>query len=203
MPKSFSEDGASGAFNSSDPPKSGGTMPGWQMAAAAGVTPGAFRPQSQAVVQPSAPTSGWGYNPANLGIYRQLRGFEDGGEVGADAPGYNDPGLGGGDFTVRINQAIATVNNALSYGRKLNGLGDGGGGEYQVAGNIPAVPASQSESGVAPTRPFPRLDPLPTPFGKRTPGGQRTSDAGEQEQSGSGATASNQYGIPEDDEEAA
>lgn len=97
--------------------------------------------------------------------------FEDGGGVPDDA------GDGMNGFQSRVNVALATVDNALSYGRRLHGLQTpDAAGEQKLAGNIPAAPASQSESGAPPQRPFPRLDPAPNPFGKR-----RMSDAGDQE----------------------
>lgn len=103
--------------------------------------------------------------------------FEDGGEV-PDGGGLE--GDGGGDqndptgMQSSINEALKTVDDALSYGRKLHGFSDDGGGQ-QTAGNIPAAPASQSESGLPQDRPFPRLDPGANPFGRRQGGPQRMS----------------------------
>lgn len=107
-------------------------------------------------------------------------GSGDSGDAGA-IPTTQDP------MTGMLAQALDSVDTALAYGRKLFGLGgssgaidmgnqpvsnmgirgDAGGGQ-QVAGNIPSVPAGQSETGIPPAQP--RLGPLPptsNPFGKR------------------------------------
>lgn len=130
--------------------------------------------------------------------------FEDGGEVPGGALGNDLDDGSGGDFGDSISQALKTVNDALNYGRQLHGLTQGSQqssqqGSTQVADStspLPRAPASQSDTGIPATRPFPRLDPLPNAFGKR-----RVSDASGG-QSGSDDQASNQQGIP-DEEEAA
>ncbi len=167
----------------------------------------------------------------NAAAYGQM--FEDGGSVpggsGLDADGDYDGDMPNDPtgMQARINQALQTVDNALSYGRKLHGLSDkydqmdnnqmgrwrspieggnrpgsntpeldnGKNMSSQMAGNIPAQPAPQSESGIPPQRPFPRLDPTANPFGKRGP--QKMADAGEDQ------GQPEDQGIPTDEEEAA
>jgi len=99
-------------------------------------------------------------------------GFADGGLV-TDDDGDGDATPGGDDtqtpdhmdhFQQRINAAIATVDNALSYGRKLHGLG---GGEQDMASSMPAVPGNPY--GQQRDQPMPGpLPPTNNPFGKRT-----------------------------------
>lgn len=209
MPKDFSEDGAAGA---SGPPQgtsgtfgnssSGGAIPqNWLSNGAlapngyGGVWNGNQITQQQASDEFGAGALGQGA----LGLM-----FEDGGTVpdqddagaGADPSGDTpggDPTSGTGD---PISLALTTVDNALAYGRKLNGLPSSGGdsqqaaamptipgnqsdtpGPYQPgqprpqqqAANMPMQPPSQSESGVKPLQPMPgRLPPTSNPFGKRT-----------------------------------
>lgn len=78
----------------------------------------------------------------------------------------------GSQMQVDINSALGVLKGVLDYGRKLHGLG-GGGGEDQVAGNIPAAPFSETP------KPQPMMPPgsLPygpneKPFGKRVEGEQ-------------------------------
>lgn len=92
--------------------------------------------------------------------------FAQGGEVeGADEQFGFDPMASQGDLVERLAAARATVKGAMDFGRKQNGL-------EQLAGlnRMPTVPASQSESGIPPERPFPRLEPTKNPFGKRAEG---------------------------------
>lgn len=68
-----------------------------------------------------------------------------------------------------LSQALASVQSALAFGRKLHGLGgEEEGGAVQTADRMPAVPGNQSESGVARPQPMPGpLPPTNNPFGKR------------------------------------
>ena len=61
-----------------------------------------------------------------------------------------------------IDAAMKTVQNALSYGRQLHGLGGG----QQEAAAMPTIPGTQSESGQPRPRPAPGPGPQ-VPFGKR------------------------------------
>ena len=70
----------------------------------------------------------------------------DGGAVGEDDQNAV-PGQGDGGLQQSINQALETVDNALSYGRKLHGLPDGNGAiPDQQAANMPTIPGNQSET---------------------------------------------------------
>lgn len=182
MPRSFSEDGASGGTTSTQDPGSPGgptppSGPGWALSSMGG-----------GMMQNNQ--TGQTYNPAATGLSQgpmngMVLSFADGGEVpdaddmpdptaGADAdtPAQTNPTSGVSDqLGDRIALALSTVDSALSYGRKLNGLpGDSGDNEGtgQQAANMPMVPGTQSESG---TRTQPEPGPLPptsNPFGQRT-----------------------------------
>jgi len=71
----------------------------------------------------------------------------------------------------KINAALGVVDNVLSYGRKLHGLGDGGdepGAIQTASARMPSVPGNPSESGVRRPQPMPGpLPPTSNPFGKR------------------------------------
>lgn len=105
-------------------------------------------------------------NPMNTNNMMQISGFTssglaDGGVVGEDpddptaAPGGDDNGMGD-----RLALALTSVDSALSYGRKLNGLpadsgmDEGGGG--QQAANMPMIPGNQSETP-GPYKPQPKM----------------------------------------------
>lgn len=192
MPLSFDQDGASGA--SQPAPQQGGNnsfgvqqnpagQAGWALASAGGG---------------SMINNGTGqtYSPgaANLPVGEMnsmALMFEDGGEVPdaqdddtpdiADPNDQNNPSQSQGatnptsgvsdQLGDRIALALSTVDSALSYGRKLNGLpGDSGNdeGPGQQASNMPMVPGTQSESGQR-TQPDPGpLPPTSNPFGQRT-----------------------------------
>lgn len=206
MPKDFSEDGAAGA--SGPPQGTAGTFGNYSLAgsgqkmtdlqALQAFGPGALAPGAYSTDPSSSSMNMF----ANSGSVM----FEDGGVVpdaddaGAGAnPNGGDPTSGTGD---PITLALTTVDNALAYGRKLNGLPDGGQqdaaampmipgnqsqtpGPYkpgqprpqQMAANMPMQPASQSESGVKPIQPMPgRLPPTSNPFGKRADNDQGDGD---------------------------
>jgi hypothetical protein len=78
-----------------------------------------------------------------------------------------------------ISQALSSVDDILSYGRSLYGLGDQSNGQaIDTASNMPSVPGNQSNSGRPPVQPMPGpLPPTSNPFGKRADGG---SDSGQQ-----------------------
>lgn len=213
MPKDFSEDGAAGA---SGPPQ--GTSGTFGTSSSGGAIPqswlanGALAPNgyggvwngNQITQQQASDKFGAGaLAQGALGLM-----FEGGGTVpdqddagaGAD-PSSGDPTSGTGD---PISLALTTVDNALAYGRKLNGLPSSGGdsqqaaamptipgnqsntpGPYQPgqprpqqqAANMPMQPSSQSESGVKPIQPMPgRLPPTSNPFGKRADNDQGDGD---------------------------
>jgi len=96
-------------------------------------------------------------------------GETPGGDQTSGTPDHTD------NFQQRVNAAIATVDNALSYGRKLHGLG----GAQDMAGNMPMIPGNQSESGLPPRRPQPRPQPRPQQVAGRMPSVPGTpSDSG-------------------------
>jgi len=87
--------------------------------------------------------------------------FAGGGAIDEETGDVNSPmgGLGGAGG---LQSALSVVQEVLSYGRKLHGLGGD-----QVAGRMPTTPGTPSESGVR-ERPMPGpLPPTKTPFGKR------------------------------------
>lgn len=100
--------------------------------------------------------------------------FEDGGAI-PDGDEDSDPNATdpqgsalGASVQRSIDSAMKTVQDALSYGRNLHGLGSGGD---QQASRMPMQPGNQSESGVPREQPMPGpLPPTKTPFGKRTEG---------------------------------
>lgn len=114
-----------------------------------------------------------------------------------------------------LDQAMQTVDAALSYGRKLHGLPseDPDQQSKQMASRMPAVPGNQSESGLPPARPMPGpLPPTSTPFGKRgadnsdqqqpQPGQQQPDQAADAENETPGAAPQQTAGaIPDDDNE--
>lgn len=95
--------------------------------------------------------------------------FEEGGPV-EDSEGSTGTELG--DL---LALALSSVKAGLAHGRQKFGL-------VQQAGlrrsGMPAVPATQSESGIPPERPFPRLEPTPNPFGKRAEAEPDADDRG-------------------------
>jgi hypothetical protein len=126
------------------------------------------------------------HTPTGITGSSQQLMFDGGGSVPDQDDMSDQTNSGLGD---RISLALATVDSALAYGRKLNGLGGDSGmdeGEdssqappQQMAqdsyGNnrMPAVPGSQSNSGVPPIQPMPGpLPPTSNPFGKRADAGQ-------------------------------
>lgn len=114
--------------------------------------------------------------PAGFGTF-----FEQGGGVP------DDDGSGGGD---PMSSALNTVDQVLQFGYSKYGLGgqqpQGGGVQEADAGytngRMPAVPGSQSNSGVPPLQPQPGpLPPTSNPFGKRaddSSGGVQDDDDG-------------------------
>jgi hypothetical protein len=183
MPKDFSQDGAAGA-TSGPPQGAAGTLgpsvmgvgmnPAWLNTIGNAGLGGPARGNAT----PNAAWEGDALSEMTPGSPNYSAMFEDGGVVpdqddaGAGAnPASGDPTSGTGD---PISLALTTVDNALAYGRKLNGLpSDGGGGSaqpQQMAANMPMAPAGQSETGIKPPLPAPgRLPPTSNPFGKRTP----------------------------------
>lgn len=115
---------------------------------------------------PMTPSAGFSF--ANGGAIDESMGDDQGGASGD----------GGGDV---ISRALGTVDQVLAYGRKLHGLGGGGNDEGdggaiqgvgQQAGNMPAIPGNQSNSGMRPAQPAPGpLAPTSNPFGKRADAG--------------------------------
>lgn len=116
------------------------------------------------------------------------RNYDEGGAIDDTEgdPNATDPqgSAMGNSIQQSINAALQAVNDTLSYGRQLHGLGGGGDNEgaIQTADRMPTVPGSQSNSGQPPVRPQPGpLPPTSNPFGKRAglmpsvPGGQSNS----------------------------
>lgn len=95
--------------------------------------------------------------------------FEQGGGVPDDSGS-------GADGSDPMSSALNTVDQVLQFGYSKYGLGgqqDQGGGIQEANagysnGRMPAVPGSQSNSGVPPLQPAPGpLPPTSNPFGKR------------------------------------
>lgn len=187
MPKSFSEDGASGA---SGPPQgqagtfgtlgnSGGSLTSENLSnGALNGFGGVFAPTPPS----NDPVGSQAWNSEHSGGGNLNMMFDGGGSVpdpsdaGEDQTG--DPTSGTGD---PISLALTTVDNALAYGRKLNGLpgGDDSGGGQQMAmgARMPSVPGTQSNSGTKPIQPMPGpLPPTGNPFGKRADNEQGDGD---------------------------
>jgi hypothetical protein len=118
----------------------------------------------------------------NTGGPQRVLAYEDGGPI--------EDSQGGDPLLAKINKALGTVDSVLDYGRNLHGLGGGDNtqsGGVQTAdagysnGRMPAIPGSQSNSGVPPIQPQPGpLPPTSNPFGKRAD----ASDSTDQDSSG-------------------
>lgn len=97
------------------------------------------------------------------GFMSGFSSFADGGAIDedtGDAGGGMDNGLGRS-----IQEALGSVGAALAYGRKLHGIGEGGG-EQQTADRMPAQPGNPY--GQQREQPVPGpLPPTNNPFGKR------------------------------------
>lgn len=66
---------------------------------------------------------------------------------------------------MRLQRALAIVQDTLSYGRQLHGIG---GDTQEAMARMPTVPGNPSESGQPRERPLPGpLPPTARPFGKR------------------------------------
>jgi hypothetical protein len=107
-----------------------------------------------------------GSDPSNsVGVF-----FADGGDVGDDNPSQQPP-QGADPMGTLLQKALGTTDTVLQqlyaqYG--LGGQSQSPGGIQDQAANMPAVPASQSESGVKPLQPMPGpLPPTSNPFGQR------------------------------------
>jgi hypothetical protein len=126
---------------------------------------------------PLGPDQQGGSNSAPPGGTSPVNGFmfADGGAI-PDDNGDGSSQMNG--LQASINAALSTVDNVLSYGRKLHGLSggneedDGAIKNTQVAGRMPTVPGNSSDSGRAPIQPAPGpLPPTNNPFGKRADAG--------------------------------
>lgn len=104
--------------------------------------------------------------------------FEQGGGVPDDSGS-------GADGSDPMSSALNTVDQVLQFGYSKYGLGgqqDQGGGIQEANasysnGRMPAVPGSQSNSGVPPLQPQPGpLPPTSNPFGKRAEGAGPADD---------------------------
>lgn len=112
---------------------------------------------------PENPMSGVLYG--NNGNYA----FDQGGAVpddeDSDSSDQQPQSAPAGNSDDLVAQALAAVKDTLQFTRQQYGLG----GDQQQAANMPAVPGSQSESGIPPLQPAPgALPPTSNPFGKRT-----------------------------------
>lgn len=116
-------------------------------------------------------------------------GFAEGGAIDEDPNGTDQMNSGmGNQLQQQINAALGVVDNVLSYGRKLHGLGGGDDGAIsekpqQMAGrtDMPVRPGGQSETGIPPERPAPgRLPPTSNPFGKRADASTEQSEGDDQ-----------------------
>jgi hypothetical protein len=219
MPNSFANDGAIGATNSGPPQGAAGTVNN-QPGGVPGTGASGMITDTQALadfgpgILSNGALNGLGgqdqSGPAINTTASQVPAgwantimFDDGGSVpdpnDASQDQSGDPTSGTGD---PISLALSTVDSALSYGRKLNGLptDDASGqqaanmptipgsqsntpGPYQPqqpkpqqvaqAGSMPSVPGNQSNSGVKPIQPMPGpLPPTSNPFGKRADASQ-------------------------------
>lgn len=176
-PRSFSEDGAFGAGSSDQltgdkPIDDSGMTPfsGIDTASAGGHDP----------FQATGRGGGWSVTGVNGFPGTAARFFSEGGAIDEGDPNATDPqGSGlGNSLQASINAALGVVDNVLSYGRKLHGLGGGDDDEgaikgTQTAGRMPSVPGTPSDSGVRPVQPAPgALPPTSNPFGKRADASQ-------------------------------
>jgi hypothetical protein len=197
MPKSFSEDGA---FGASGPPQGTagtfGNQPGGvpgtgasgmitDAQALAEFGPGAFANGAlngmggvfQQAPASNDPVGSQAWNSEHSGGGNLNMMFEDGGSV-PEQDQSGDPTSGTGD---PISLALTTVDSALAYGRKLNGLPtDDGSSPQQMAmgARMPSIPGTQSNSGTKPIQPMPGpLPPTSNPFGKRADNSQGDGDS--------------------------
>jgi len=123
-----------------------------------------------------AVSNSWNFGTQTMRPERQpftgVPGYAQGGAIDTDE---TNPLMEstGAQLQVDINAALGVINNVLSYGRKLHGLGgeSGGdeGGEQQTAGVIPAQPFSETPK----PRPMPSPGNFPygpneKPFGRRS-----------------------------------
>lgn len=110
--------------------------------------------------------------------------FAEGGAIEDDLDG----SINGSPPQDAIMKALSTVDGVLAFGRKLHGLGEGDNGAIkgtQVAGRMPSVPGTPSDSGVRQPQPMPGpLPPTSNPFGKRV---SENQDQGDQGDDGKGA----------------
>lgn len=197
MPNSFANDGAAGAGGgvpisgaAGTLPSSGGTITDQQALAEFGS--GAL---GNGVLAPNGYGGVWsGNNISDAQAAKEFGPealmFDGGGTVpdqddasaGSSQDQSGDPSSGTGD---PISLALSTVDQALDYGRKLNGLPSGGGDQVASSaydnGRMPAIPGNQSNSGTKPIQPMPGpLPPTSNPFGKRQQVGANEPDDGGQ-----------------------
>ncbi len=212
-PKDFSQDGAFGAGGGSPGQQTGGTSVSDFGRPASPAASGVDIPPDDTVAAPrkgyaglsgSYPVFGGAavlpYSFADGGLVTDSDGDDDGDTPGGDGDQDNQTPDHTDDFQQRINAALETVDNALSYGRKLHGLSGG----QQTAAAMPMIPGTQSESGIPPKRPTPPpakmaaampavpgnpygqqreqpapgpLPPTNNPFGKRVASNDVTSDS--------------------------
>lgn len=198
MARSFSEDGAAGASSSSGvspgmavpnppqmsdpgggPPQNVGDPNPPNMPSVGGANsyaaPGSAPKVASRAVSPGLGSFGSGLNSADP----NGRYFSGGGAI--EEPGQGDR------LQQAINAALETVDNGLSYGRKLHGLG-GGDDEaipgQQAQARMPMAPGSQSETGPR-TQPAPgALPPASNPFGRRADAGDSAIPDTDDEQEG-------------------
>jgi hypothetical protein len=203
-PKSFATDGAAGsAGGSAGTANLGNGQPNIPATWMANGALNGFGGQYTQEPASNDPVGSQAWNSEHSGNPIDLM-FDDGGTV-PDTNDGPDPSSGMSGTGDRIALALATVDSALSYGRKLNGLpSDGddtesntaapGGQQVAMGARMPSVPGTQSNSGAKPIQPMPGpLPPTSNPFGKRTMGANEPGDGGDD------ATPT----IPTDDDEEA
>lgn len=202
-PRNFSEDGAVGAHAGGDTaiPNNGSSQTNFggvsMLGNPGGDASGGFTSPmgTKADEGPGfSPMGGYGNSDSGINVSNDTTGFSSergyGGAFSFSAGGAIDEETGeaGGDNGLQgsITKALGVVGAALSYGRKLHGIGGGqdeGDGEaIQTADRMPSVPGNPYGQQREQPMPGP-LPPTKTPFGKR-------ADAGEE-------------AVPTDDEEAA
>lgn len=130
-----SDSGSNSAPSASSPPGGGGGWGGFssRRATSSPAGYGADDWRSQINQQPgweNRPWAGLGQNTG--GFNRVASSFAEGGAIDEGDPNATDPqgSAMGNSLQNSINQALASVGNTLSYGRKLHGIG--GGGQQQA-----------------------------------------------------------------------
>ena len=231
-PRSFSTDGAQGAFGggTANPGAIGGVQmndPGMAIDASAPPANNTGSPfgnrgsndvpgQNGRMVNINTSLGGFTSPTLNPADEQALWGglsFADGGSMpdtgGSSGDATGDATGGTNDNSDLVSLALATVDSALQYGRQKYGLGDG---DQQQAGAMPTIPGNQSNTPGPYVPQQPRPQPQQVAANMPTvPGSQSNSGIPPQQpMPGPLPPTSNPFGkrtrlgaIPDDEEEAA